>query len=439
MQKTILLLACVLLVIPLESLLSQSSVQRKFKLEELFELAETNNRSLKVTDYNEKISAERLREEQDKRLPSLDLSLSASYLGDGWLSNRDFSNGMKAAIPDFGNNFALEATQVIFAGGAIRSTIKIAELDQLIARLDKEKYRQDIRFVIAGFYFELLKLNNQQKVLQNSIQQTQKLLVQINAKCNQGASLRNNATRYELQLQALELSLLKMENNRTIINNELVKSLQLPRGTRLEVDEVLITGDSSFLDAESWQNMAIQHSPLLKQTKAQELQSALQETVAKSAKLPKVIAFAGDKLDGPITVEVPPINKNLNYWYVGVGVKLDLAAFYKNNTKQRMAKLATSKTLVLSEQTMDQLATDIDAAYLRYQETKKVYQTELKGVELATENYTTTRNRYLNDLVLITEMLDADNEKVNAELNAVNAQINILYQYYQLKKITGTL
>jgi outer membrane protein TolC len=88
---------------------------------------------------------------------------------------------------------------------------------------------------------------------------------------------------------------------------------------------------------------------------------------------------------------------------------------------------------------MDQLVTDIDAAYLRYQETKKVYQTALKGVELAAENYTTTRNRYLNDLVLITEMLDADNEKVNAELNAVNAQINILYQHYQLKKLTGTI
>ena len=44
-----------------------------------------------------------------------------------------------------------------------------------------------------------------------------------------------------------------------------------------------------------------------------------------------------------------------------------------------------------------------------------------------------------NDLVLITEMLDAENSKLDAELKATNAQINIIFHYYQLKKLTGTI
>ena len=42
-------------------------------------------------------------------------------------------------------------------------------------------------------------------------------------------------------------------------------------------------------------------------------------------------------------------------------------------------------------------------------------------------------------MALTTEMLDAENTKLDAELQAANSQINILFQYYQLKKLTGTL
>ena len=53
-------------------------------------------------------------------------------------------------MPHFGNNFAIEASQVIYAGGAITSRIAIAKLQQQLAELDKEKNRQDIRFLLVG-------------------------------------------------------------------------------------------------------------------------------------------------------------------------------------------------------------------------------------------------------------------------------------------------
>ena len=87
----------------------------------------------------------------------------------------------------------------------------------------------------------------------------------------------------------------------------------------------------------------------------------------------------------------------------------------------------------------DQLATDIETALIRYREAQDIYKTQIKGVQLATENYNVIRNRYVNSLVLITEMLDAENSKIDAEMKAANAQINILYHDYQLRKLSGTL
>ncbi len=411
----------------------------RVSLDSLFEIAEKNNRTLKITGYNEKIAAEQINEEKNKLLPSLDASVSVSFLGNGWMTNRNFSNSMEAPIPHYGNNFALEASQIIYAGGTINTSIKMAELNHVLAQLDKEKDKQSIRFIIAGYYLELLKLNNQKKILKNDLIQTNKLLVQIKAKCNEGTALRNNATRYELQLQSLELALLELENNSTIINNELVKTLQLPRGTKIEANEALIDSELNLADAKSLQNLATEHSPLLKQLQVHIKQSEQNQTITRSEKLPQVFAFAGNKLDGPITTVVPPINKNLNYWYVGLGVKYNIASLYKNKTKTNIAKLSTQRTLEDSSLEKEQLITDIDTAYLRYLETLKVYKTQLKKVDLATENYTIIKNRYINSLVLITEMLDAENAKVDAELQAVNAQINIRFHYYQLKKLTGTL
>ena len=65
--------------------------------------------------------------------------------------------------------------------------------------------------------------------------------------------------------------------------------------------------------------------------------------------------------------------------------------------------------------------------------------TQEKSVALATENYNVINNRYLNGLALVTEMIDASNSCLSAELQLVNAQINIIYSYYNLQRAAGTL
>ena len=66
-------------------------------------------------------------------------------------------------------------------------------------------------------------------------------------------------------------------------------------------------------------------------------------------------------------------------------------------------------------------------------------QTQEKQVELADQNYAVVRNRYDNDLALLTDMLDASNMKLSADIALVNARINMLYNYYKLKYLTHTL
>ena len=62
-----------------------------------------------------------------------------------------------------------------------------------------------------------------------------------------------------------------------------------------------------------------------------------------------------------------------------------------------------------------------------------------KSVELANQNYAVVSNRYHNGLALLTDMLDASNAKLSADLNAADAEINIIFHKIKLNYICHTL
>lgn len=437
MQKAIYLLLVFLLI---SFPISSQTGSKLITLNELLELADQNNRDLKIYNYKQLISREAIDDEKKNLLPSIDASLSFSYNGNGHVIDRNFSNSIKAEIPSFGNSMIVEASQVIYAGGAIKSAIKKSEINHALTQIETENVKQEIRFLIVGHYLEILKLKNQKRILDQNILQTKTLLEQIISKYNQGTILSNNITRYELQLQSLELALLQVENKIKIANNDLVKIVSLPEGTILELSfDTLDLQMEGVYNSSVWKNIASEKSPLLNKTALQLEESKLNEKIVNSATRPQVAAFALNNFTGPITIEIPAINKNFSYWAVGIGVKYSIGSLYKSKSKKKMAKLATKLLEEDRIKVKEDLMNSIDDSYINYREVVKIYETQLKNIKLANENYEIVRNRYLNDLVLITEMLDAENSKLEAELNAVNAQINIIFEFYKLKKLTGTL
>jgi outer membrane protein TolC len=89
--------------------------------------------------------------------------------------------------------------------------------------------------------------------------------------------------------------------------------------------------------------------------------------------------------------------------------------------------------------TAEQLNNQVQQAYTYYQQAYVELETQQKSVELAQQNYQVVNERYLSQLALITDMIDASNIKLNAELNEVDARIGIIFAYYRLKYIAGKI
>lgn len=438
-MRTITGAVCLMIMLhSISSLHAQEAPRHKLGLDEMFSLAERNSRSIRISDLALQEAEQSVRTARNAKLPSLDLSLSASYLGDGWMADRDFSNGTNAPMPHFGNNFAAEATQVIYAGGALSDNLEMARLSRQMSSLDARQSRQDIRFLLAGHYLELYKLRNQAEVYRKNIEQTRILLADIRERQAEGLALKNDITRYELQLQSLELALTQIENSRIIINDRLVTILGLPQQTLIEVDTTILSNLPPTGSEAYWQQAAAD-APALQQAQLGVRRAERGIRLARAEKLPSVALFAGNRLDGPIIIEVPPINKNFNYWYAGIGLRFNIASTYKSGSKVAAAKIAARSAGENEMLVQENVRNEVTAAYIRFGEAFTTCITRKKNLELATENYEVIRYRYLNDLALITDMLDASNSKLDAELQVANARINILFCYYRLRKTAGIL
>ena len=91
-------------------------VERVLTLDEIYTLADERSKSIKSNEMALTEAGVALKEAKSKHLPNIDLSVMASYLGNGLLTDRDFSNAMSVDMPHFGNNFAVEASQLIYGG-----------------------------------------------------------------------------------------------------------------------------------------------------------------------------------------------------------------------------------------------------------------------------------------------------------------------------------
>ncbi len=423
------------------AMVAKAQTERKMTVDELFQLVESNSKTLRQEKISVEFAKKGIEAARSARLPELTASASVSMNGDVVMMDRDFTNAHGFAAPRWGNSLALEAQQVVYAGGAIDAGIALATLQHQQAQVGEQQRRQQQRFLALGQYLEIFKLKNREQVVRQNIDLTQRLINDIQAKHEQGMALRNEVTRYELQMETLRLNLKKLQDQRSILNHQLCNQLGIdgeiiPNLTTDLTPNPSPRGEGSEM---SWQNMALTTAPSIQKAEIEQQIACQQLRLAKSEMRPKVAMVAADNFNGPFTYDIPPIDKNINFWYVGVGVKYSISSLFKQNKKVQQARILTRQAEQSYTVAAEQLNNQVQQAYTYYQQAYLELETQQKSVQLAGQNYQVVNDRYLSQLALITDMIDASNIKLDAELKEVDARIGIIFAYYRLKYISGTL
>ena len=439
---------------------AQERAVQTMTLTTLYDLADRQSQKVRVSKVALQAAEEGVAAAKSALLPSVDVSLQGSYTGNAFMLSRGFSsNGTtdyivpgvgivpvangKQETPHWGNSFTAQVSQVVYAGGAIRSGIRMAELGKEMAELDVEKNRQEIRFLLTGYYLDLCKLDNQMEVVRQNIALTEKEIEQMKARRAEGTVLQNDITRYEFQLQSLKLTLTKLTDAFAIINHQLVTTLHLPEQTVIAPDKHELDTEINALSAiaaqETWQQTAADHNLGIRQATVATNLAEQKVKQVKAESLPSIAVVAENQLFGPYSKDLIPKDCNVNVWFVGVGVKFNLGSLWKNKHNIRKARIEHRQSQEALALAHEEVEKGVVANYTNLLTSYSEVKTQQKQVELANQNYSVVQNRYQNDLALLTDMVDASNMKLSAEMALVNARIGILYNFCKLKYVTNTL
>ena len=410
----------------------------RLTLTDVFTRIENENQTMSMLRTAQEAAEEGIKSAKNARYPEINAELNVSYIGDCFLTDRNFSNYTKAPSPHFGNGFTLEAQQVVYAGGAVNAAVKLAEHEGHMSEAVISKSRQGLRLMAAGEYLDLFRTDNSIKVYKENIASTTKLIEEINARREQGLALAADVTRYELRLEMLKLDLVRLQNTREIMNYRLVNSLGLPEGTVISS----ILGDEEDMrdrSRQNWQEIAADASPEMKVSGIKADMALTRQKLVRSERLPKIAVVAYENFNGPITFEIPPIDKNLNIWYVGLGIRYNFSSLYKSGHKLKQAAIEVRQAEQSKNVTEENLRNDVQKAYADYMQSYVELETSEKSLQLADENYERIHDRYMEQLVLVTDMLDAFNMKLDAELGVSAANAEIQYRLCCLRYAAGIL
>lgn len=421
------------------SLYAQENREINLTIEDVFELAAHNSHALKSTQWEVERSQEAVKVAKSERLPSIEASLTGSYIANQHLFSRNFSEISYVSTPHFGNTATIDVSQPVYSGGLISATISLRELQAQLASFQHENNEQEIRFTLTDWYLLLCKLKNERNIFLNDKEQSVKLLNEMQIRHEQGIALKNDVTRYELRLKDIDMALERTNNQKSIINYQLATVLGLPDTIKISPEESFFKNEIQLFSEAEWQTMSDLQSYLILSAQKEQDVFTQQKEIVKAERRPTVYLWASENLRGPITTALPPVNQNLNTWQAGIGITYNLSSLYTTNKKLRMHEKAVQQSYEKVQIVTENKQMAIHAAYTQLMEAVTQLEIQKSYNELAVENYEVVLNRYLNGLAVITEMLDANNEQLSSEINLVNRRIDIYYHYFKLKQLTGIL
>jgi outer membrane protein len=430
---------CAFLLSSGKLLAQEIPVRASLSLEEAYKLALTNSYQLKISEKNLADARQQVEIARDDKLPQIGSDLAYGYISNADSWSPSFDNHRVALIPHQFTAFSVQASQMLFKGNAVKNTIKRSMLREQIATLSDDKNKEDIKLLVAAKYLDIFRLASQQKIYQNNIQLTKNRLRNVLTMQKQGMVTQNDVLRTQLTISDLELALRKSNNDMTILNSQLNMVTGQQDSVELIPDSLLLQEKHTVQSLEEYQQLANGSNPDLKITAVNNRLAENGIALLQSEKLPQIFLYTRTNLQRPFTGVVPAVDIYSNVWQAGIGIHYNLSSTYTTRKKIKSGEIelaAAHDRETLEKQT---LYTNVKASFIKYREAGQDLVTLMADLQSAEENYRVVENKYFNQLALLTDMIDATNTKIEAELNVTNARINLEYTYCQLLYHTGTL
>ena len=411
---------------------------QKITLQDAINLSIKNSKNLKISSARIDEAAAAVKEAYNNQLP--DFKLSGSYLrissANVDLKTKKDSAGNAGSTPKISSaaygiaNLSLP----LYAGGRIRYGIESSKYLAQAAKLDADNDKEAVIFNTTNAYINLYKAEAAVSIVKENLQTSLSRDTNFSNLEKNGLLARNDLLKSQLQTSNIELSLLDAENNLSLANVNMNLMLGIPENTTLVIDSTFINEAQTIKSFADYEMLALQNR---KDVQALSFRKKAATTGIKSAgaEAYPTIALTG----GYIAAYIPHFITITNAVNIGLGIQYNLASLWKTNTRLLQAKARNTEVNASEEILNDNIRLQVNKDYQNYLLSQKKINVYEKAEAQATENYRITNNKYVNSLVTITDLLEADVALLQSRLNIRFAKADAVLAYNKLLQTAGLL
>lgn len=426
-----------MLLFILKPVATRSQQAYSLTLDELFRLGTENSLRLQATRMQEVIAADKEKTAQTSRLPDISIGATTGYIGRPTVFRQGLSQPVHPDIPDWSHNYNVEVTQPIYRGGKIHYTIKRSSLEKQIAALNSTNDKAEIKLLLLGQYMDLFSLYKQKEVFARNVEESARRLEDIRRLKKEGIVTRNDELRSELQLTNDQLAYREANDNIAIVSQQLDVVLGLDETLLLQPDTALLYTAVSLESSDEYVRLAYENYPELQIARYNTRLAENDIRLSKADYLPSLSLRAANTLARPLSTTMEDMFSN--NWNIALSLSYNLSSLYRNKHKVHEARQYVNIRKNREEQVRQDIRVNVKSAWIKHHEALDRVEALLLSVRQAEENYRIVRNRYLNQLSILTDLLDASSIRLEAELQLTNARTEVIYSYYQLMRSCGNL
>ncbi len=418
---------------------AQQMRERTMTVQELADSLKANNIQLKIAKTNVLLADAKIAEVKTNYLPNIKTEMIGMYLSDVGVYDKHWNKLQEVDIPNFGHQFNVSANQLIFGGGRINKSVDLAKLNKSLSENQFTDIDQGVKLNAVQLYLNLYNLQNQKKILINNKALAQERVKNIQDFFNQDMVTKNEVLRAEVLSRQLTQAILRVQNAIEITNKSLILLTGLDANTLIVPDVSNIKHEVKQQQEADFLASGYLNNPRLKISDTQISMAKKNLDITKSEKLPTLAGFTGYNATRPMTSTSPALDGYSNSYQIGLNLSYNIESLFKNKKKVAVNKILIDQAELSRIAVKQQIDADVNSAYKSYHEAIEQRKVSVINEEAAAENYRITELKYKNQLVTLTEIIDASNTKLQAELQTLDDNTNVILNYVRLLRVSGQL
>lgn len=337
------------------------------------------------------------------------------------------------------NNYTLRFSfqQPLFTGFRLSSLRKAASYNSEASDAELTKDKNEAAFKIESAFWNYYKATQLLNVLNEILIQQERHVKDTRNFLDNGLVSKNDLLKLQVQYSNTKLQQIEAQNNTDVARMLFNQIIGLEPEAQTEIDPDAISTELNEYQLSEIQKEARENRTDLKAMHLRTLAAGEGATASKSGWFPQIYLTGNLYYNRPNQRIMPARDEFRDTWDVGVSLSWDIWNWGLTSSQSVQAEQNKIQSETMLSQLKDAVDIEVYQNYLTHKRMNEKISVSWVSLEQAKENYRISNEKFNEQLITTTELIDAETLLLQAETNYTNSLVDYKLAVSRLEKSIG--